>query len=885
MKYIKIFAVSLCIFFAAQTVFTQNNNILDASFAPTIENVEVASVSAIAKQADGKVIVGGLFLLANDRESSNLVRFNADGTLDDSFLSAVPAYSPGIKVIKVLNDGKILVGGFFTDDLSGEYKNIARLNSDGTFDRTFTGRTNGIVNALAVQPDGKIIIAGGFGTVNGQNRKGIARLNADGTTDTTFDYQAERMQAVLLQPDGKIVISEVVNNESGITVGKISRLNANGTPDSSFTAAILSVDNIFFTSLRQQPDGKILIGANFTAINNSLRTSLARLNSNGTIDETFNPVLTGNATESPSIRSIEIDGSGKILIGGNFQTVNGASRHNVARLNADGSTDSSFVNQTGANDTVETILTDADGKVFIGGTFRRYGGEQRYSIAKLNADGNPDASFAASVKSNGFIYDIEIQPDGKILAAGSFYYVDGKPFNSIVRFLPDGTLDPTFNVYKQTPSIHDLLGDIELQPDGKIIVVGTVYLPNQNNSFAVIRLNADGTLDNTFMPSVASGGSPLAVKVQTNGQIIIAGGFLQYAGVIRTGIVRLNAAVSVDDSFNVALTINAIPMIQDLSIRSDGKILIAGYFSAVNGTPKSNIALLNPDGTLDASFTTTVSSMITSVQQTSDGGFLIGGSFDSINGTPQIRLAKLKANGQLDATFNSNSPPDYPVTAIKPFNNGWIVLSGYYPPQIDVLNVDGSLKVRLQSYQLFNRLILDLEVQTDGKVIIGGAFTRVNDTLRFGLARLNGVESFARKTLFDYDGDGRADVSVFRPSNNVWYLNGSLNGFSAAQFGAAGDLIAPADFDGDGKTDVAVFRPSNGTWYRLNSSDNSFAAYGFGNAEDKPAPADYDGDGKADFAVFRPSNGTWYLQMSQTGFTAQRFGASEDVPTPGAFVR
>ncbi len=142
---------------------------------------------------------------------------------------------------------------------------------------------------------------------------------------------------------------------------------------------------------------------------------------------------------------------------------------------------------------------------------------------------------------------------------------------------------------------------------------------------------------------------------------------------------------------------------------------------------------------------------------------------------------------------------------------------------------------------------------------------------------VTGVTSAPRR-VFDFDGDGRSDVSVFRPSNGVWYLLNSNTGFASVQFGISTDKIVPADYDNDGKTDVAVYRPSNGTWY-LNRSLAGFTAIGFGTAEDIPQPSDFDGDGEAELAVFRPSNGTWYvLNLVTNQFSFEQFGQTGDRP-------
>lgn len=150
----------------------------------------------------------------------------------------------------------------------------------------------------------------------------------------------------------------------------------------------------------------------------------------------------------------------------------------------------------------------------------------------------------------------------------------------------------------------------------------------------------------------------------------------------------------------------------------------------------------------------------------------------------------------------------------------------------------------------------------------------------------NWGQSGDKPAAADYDGDGKADLAVFRPADGNWYIKKSGGGTLAQGWGASGDWLAPADYDGDGKADITVWRSTEGNWYIRQSSNNTTRLVNWGASGDVPVPGDYDGDGRTDIAVWRSSDGNWYVKKSSNGTTlVKSWGQTGDLPVPAAYVR
>ena len=318
---------------------------------------------------------------------------------------------------------------------------------------------NSYVQALAVQPDGKVIIGGSFTTVNGAARARIARLYADGTTDASFMSGLSGanggVTSIALQSDGKVVIGGGFTTVNGVGRNRIARLNADGTLDGSFQNQLSGANNVI-NSIALQDDLQVLIGGSFTRINGVIRTNIARLNPDGNLDTSFQS--TASLANGGSVSSIVLQKDGKLLIGGNFTNVNGVVRNRIARLNQDGTLDTSFVPVAGS----PLIAIQSDGQVLAGTT-------------RLNVDGSLDASFKKPSVDGFGVYSLAVQSNGKVLIAGQFTKVNGVGRNSIARLNSDGMLDTSFQDGLSGVTWNSGAARVEsltVQSDGRVLIGG-----------------------------------------------------------------------------------------------------------------------------------------------------------------------------------------------------------------------------------------------------------------------------------------------------------------------------------------------------------------------------------------------------------------------------
>jgi uncharacterized delta-60 repeat protein len=349
-----------------------------------------------------------------------------------------------------------------------------------------------------------------------------------------------------------------------------------GSLDNSFKAGTGTDDTIW--CLTPLPDGKILISGVFMNYDGVAEHRIARLQANGALDQTFVAQLAG------SVSTMVSEDNGKVLVGG-LGLVPGHPGRKLVRLNADGSFDDSFGGGT-YNRAVVATAVQADGKVLVGGRFATVSSRHHVGLIRLTADGALDDSFDIGTGPSAAVCAIEIQPDEKFVVAGEFKKFNNQNAGHLVRLNPDGSPDAGFD---DGDGADESIWCIRLQKDGKILISGSFNRVNGSPCPHIARLNADGSLDASFHAPDGLGTDLRGMALQPDGKIVV-GGYLNANGSSVPIIVRLNNDGSLDKSFQVSgATGNTV---WGVRILPDGKILVAGRFNSLDGVLCGNIARL-----------------------------------------------------------------------------------------------------------------------------------------------------------------------------------------------------------------------------------------------------------------------------------------------------
>jgi uncharacterized delta-60 repeat protein len=682
---------------------------------------------------------------------------------------------------------------------------------------SYPGFSDGYVYSTVIQPDGKIIVGGAFSAYKGDKTShNLIRLNPDGTKDNSFNIGTgftnsmypNYVSSIILQDDGKMIVGGIFTKFQGFPQNYIIRLNSDGSKDASFNCGTGFMDNpngdSTVLTMVKQKDGKILIGGGFLGYQGIANKYLIRLNADGTKDTSFDMGTGFNST----VTSIALQDDGKIIVGGKFTQFQGVSQNRLIRLNSDGSKDATFDILSGFEATVNSVLIQPDGKIFVGGFFSSYRSSSQNGLVRINPDGSKDSTFdiftgfgsAPSVTSLG------LQSDGKVIVGGMFLYYRGISQNHLVRLNSDGTKDNSFDIgtgygIGQT----DRINFIVVQQNGKILTGGNFnsYQSITVNNF--LSINNDGSRD-TALETGNGFNTPInAIVQQTDGKTIVGGNFTNYQHTLQSGLMRFNTDNSVDTSFNVGSGFfyyynGTQGNIKSVAIQTDGKIMVGGYFNAYQGVNQKNLIRLNADGSKDTSFNTGSgfvrsyddSDSVNSIVVQPDGKIIIGSDITEYQGVVSKYLIRLNTNGSVDTSFNIGTGFDAPVLSVALQSDGKLIVGGKFKNYQGVsqnylvrLNSDGSKDSSFNIGTGFGSLytigdVQSIVIQPDGKIIVGGKFSYFQGANQGYIIRLNSDGS--KDSSFDIgSGFGSSVSSIAVQKDGKIIVGGSFYSYQGYQ--------------------------------------------------------------------------------------------------------
>ncbi len=488
------------------------------------------------------------------------------------------------------------------------------ISNNNSYGSVQFGSTNYIVNESGGSATLTVVRSGGVA-----GPAYVAYATADGTAVSNVNYSARggvltfapnQLSASLqipitnngLQgpPPSAFYFNVKLFNPTNLALGTLTNAQVNildsqtyNQPPGSTNTAFNADINGNVLALAFQTNGQILAGGSFSDVNGLPENNLARLNADGSLDVTF---LNKMAGANGTIQTIVNQFDNRIVVGGGFTTINGVNLNYIARLMVDGSIDTSFNPGAGANGPVYAIAqTFVAGvpEIYAGGSFSSLNSVISPGVARLNSNGTVDTAFNAGSGVDGSVYAIATYPTnsvfaGKVLIGGSFVHYNGAVVNGLVRVNADGSLDVAFN--PGTAATNGVVDTIVIQPDGRALVGGSFAFFNGVTANNITRLNDDGSKDTNFTASVGSGGSDVVngIVLQPDNNILVVGQFATANGVTRNGVTRLLPSGATDTTINFGVGANGAvnaALVQPVS----GLITLGGAFTAFNGMADEHI--------------------------------------------------------------------------------------------------------------------------------------------------------------------------------------------------------------------------------------------------------------------------------------------------------
>ncbi|MFN0140830.1 MAG: delta-60 repeat domain-containing protein [Pyrinomonadaceae bacterium] len=791
-------------------------------------NVDDAYATAI--QPDGKIVAVGESMIGSVRGCS-VVRYNTDGSLDNSFDGDGKAYafldgSFSCRDVAIQTDGKIVAAG---DNRNGLFFALVRFSSDGSLDASFGngGRVTTQISfynsaaAVTVQTDGKIVVAGQSSSETyGGSAFALVRYNSDGSTDDTFGYFGRVVTRVLgfhdvandvaIQSDGKIVAAGFSSNarlqEALYLDFALVRYNTNGSLDTSFggdgkvTTKVQGPHDIA-NAIVIQPDHKI-VAAGYSWNGERYDFAVARYNGNGSLDHEFDrdgKVTTVIGGSDSLANGVAIQNGDRIVLVGQSRHDKGYNRFALVRYDPYGSLDASFgvggivtTRVSVSTDIARDVSIQTDGKIIAAGQ-----GGSDFALVRYGTDGAIDTSFdndgVATTNigaTQSWAPAVAIQADGKIVAAAVLHIGLTSDF-SVVRYDENGSLDNSFGsggvVTTPILSDDDRITSVAVQADGKVVAAGSSGNGN-GHEFALVRYNPDGSLDTSFdgdgkvtTQALSSSSVANAVAIQTDGKIVAVGGSFASSS-YDFALVRYNTDASLDSSFGIGGKVatqisTGFDNASAIAIQSDGKLVVAGYSSRGLYNDFA-LARYNTDGSLDTTFDGD-GTVTTPVLNTSDQAYAVAIQSDS----------KIIAVG---AAYNGLSSDDF---ALVRYNTDGSLDTSF----------DGDGKVTTHFFG--DDHARGVAVQTDGKIVVAGNSNGNDLGDNFTLARYNPDGSLDSL----YGTNGKVTFNFFQSSTS------SIRGMALDSHGRAvvagwlGGNIAVARFLGDVQLSKDASRPQTGT--------------------------------------------------------------------------